>query len=77
MSENVNDMVSIKLQDHVKEWDEVEMGHVPALRLYIGDEEPLDPKETLARQQQIDRRKVDTFWAGRNHAMRRSARAAA
>jgi hypothetical protein len=77
MSENVNDMVSIKLQDHVKDRDEVEMGHVRALRLYIGDEEPLDSKETLARQQQIDRQEVDAFWAGRNHAMRRSARVVA
>jgi hypothetical protein len=77
MSENVNDMVSIKLQDQVKDGDEVEMGHVRALRLYIGDEDSLDPKKTLASQQQIDRQEIDAFWAGRNHAMRRSARVVA
>ncbi len=49
----------------------------PKLRIFRGDEETVEVQDRLSRQEAIDRERVEAFWAGRNHAMRRSARSAA
>ncbi len=77
MSDKLDKKVSIKLQDHLDTRESVETDDAPALRIYRGDEEDIGPEETLSRQEQIDRQRIEEFWAGRNHAMRRSARSAA
>ncbi len=47
------------------------------LRIYQGDEERTDADLTPETSQHVTRDYVEEFWAGRNHAMRRSARRAA
>ena len=47
------------------------------LRIFRGDDETVEVQDGLSRQEAISRQRVEAFWAGRNHAMRRSTRSAA
>lgn len=75
MNKHSDGEVSIKLEDHLQQPESV--GDIPNLRIFFGDDEDVEDAEILNRQEHVDREKVEEFWAGRNHAMRRSARSAA
>ena len=47
------------------------------LRIFRGDDETVEVQDGLNRQEVNGRERIEAFWAGRNHAMRRSARSAA
>ena len=47
------------------------------LRIFRGDDETVEVQDGLSRQEVNGRERIEAFWAGRNHAMRRSARSAA
>ena len=49
----------------------------PHLSVFYGDLSDAEPEDDLDRAEDDRRDEVEAFWAGRNHAMRRSARVAA